>query len=465
MTSHSGKPRRLSPLLQILAVALPLAIGLAWVTLTAQEPEARPQDPPAAKPADPRAEALLQGVAKAYQALTSYSDDGVFTLAMTVDGKAIKQELPVKLTFVRPNRLDLDAGPVRLNCDGTVLTTTVVPLKRYSETAAPEKLTFQTFREGPAGAVLFGGPSGVPLIVLLNLLTATDPLGVIGELGGSLQMANDDPSVIVIDQQEGPDLRLAIDPATKLLSAIELVLDPRDLARAFQDGKPITIERFGWTAGKVAREVPETRSFAYQPPKDFSKVDSLLEQAGGEAGGAPTYAVQKLVGNPAPDFTLTLLDGPGKTRTVTKAELEGKVVVIDFWATWCGPCLIELPEIQKLVEAYAQDQKNVFVVALSQDSQPAELSKVRELVEKTLSEKKIQLTGNPVGQVGLDPSGSVGEAFDIEGYPTIVILDQQGIVRSTHVGYRPDIRERLTAEIDALLAGQSLEPGPNAEAR
>jgi thiol-disulfide isomerase/thioredoxin len=62
------------------------------------------------------------------------------------------------------------------------------------------------------------------------------------------------------------------------------------------------------------------------------------------------------VGKPAPDFSLTLLDGPGKVKTITKAELAGKVVLIDFWATWCGPCLMELPEIQKLIENYGESR-------------------------------------------------------------------------------------------------------------
>src|SRR5262249_50306872 len=118
--------------------------------------------------------------------------------------------------------------------------------------------------------------------------------------------------------------------------------------------------------------------------------------------------------------------------------------------------LKELPEIQALVEALARDKKDVRVVAVSQDSEPAELSEVRKLVEQTLKERKITLTGNPVGQIGLDPSGTVGSAFEVEGLPTLVLLDGKGTVQSVHVGFSPDISEQLTTEIDTLLAGKSL---------
>jgi hypothetical protein len=109
-----------------------------------------------------------------------------------------------------------------------------------------------------------------------------------------------------------------------------------------------------------------------------------------------------------------------------------------------------------LVEALARDKKDVRVVAVSQDSEPAELSEVRKLVEQTLRERKITLTGNPVGQIGLDPSGTIGTAFEVEGLPTLVLLDAKGTVQSVHVGFSPDIREQLASEIDNLLAGKSL---------
>src|SRR5690606_29665491 len=106
-----------------------------------------------------------------------------------------------------------------------------------------------------------------------------------------------------------------------------------------------------------------------------------------------------------------------------------------------------------LVDELEKDKKNVLVVALSQDQDPAELTEVRKLVEKTLQEKELNFVGKSVSAVGLDPSNIVGEQFQVEGLPTLVVLDGEGVIRSAHVGFSPDIREKLTAEIDALLAG------------
>jgi thiol-disulfide isomerase/thioredoxin len=424
---------------------------------------------------DPAARSLLEQVAKAYRDLSSYADQGQLVIAMTLGGKDHKQVRPLKLTFVRPNKLDLDAGAVRLISDGKTLTTVEEPWKKYMTAPAPATIGLDTFREGPAGAVLFGGPTAAPMVVLLSLLSGANPDVLVDQMGGTIQpapaaavphagqpekAAKPDNSSLVIDLGEGPDLLLRIDPATKLLAAIELKIDPAQLARSAPPGQTLSIEQFGWTAGAISTQVAKDRSFAFEAPHGFSQVESLKDQPGG--GPAPRHAVEEKLGKPAPEFSLTLLDGPEKTRTVTKAELAGQVVLIDFWATWCGPCLMELPEIQTLIKHYATAKKDVLIVALSQDSRPDELSEVRKLVEKTLRDKSIMLTGNPVGRIGLDPSNSVGNAFDVEGYPTLVILDAKGIVQSAHVGSNPDpaepLHQSLAKEIDALLEGKSLVP-------
>ncbi len=114
-----------------------------------------------------------------------------------------------------------------------------MPLKRYTTTVAPQKLGLDTFREGPLGAVLFGGPAGAPMFVLLSLLTAPDPAASIGQLNGSLQpapakagsspgdAAKPESPAFVIDLPDGPDLVLRVNPATKLLAGIELEDRPR----------------------------------------------------------------------------------------------------------------------------------------------------------------------------------------------------------------------------------------------
>ncbi len=446
-------------------LATAIAASLISGAALAQDPKPPTVKAPAAKPADPKAQALLEEVAKAYQSLGSYSDQGEFVVSATIGEKVENQSQPLKLTFVRPNKLDFDAGPVRLVSDGKTITTAIVPLKKFVAAAAPEKLSVETFRDGPTGAVLFGGPSGVPMYILINLLTSDEPLKALEQLGGTLQFDPADPkgNTLLVDQVDGPDLRLAVDPAAKLLKSVDLVLDAKQLEESAKAGQKVKVDRLGWSAGTVSTAVAKDRAFAYAPPEGFTKVDSFQQPGPGDEGQDEKFAVNELIGKAAPDFTLTVLDGPGKTRTVKKAELAGKVVVIDFWATWCGPCMIELPEIQKLVEQLTKDKKDVYVVALSQDRDPAELAEVRKLVEKTLKEKEIDL-GSGRGLIGLDPSNTVGEAFHVEGLPTLVVLDGKGVVQSAHVGYSPDIREKLAAEIDTLLSGKPLAQPEKAKA-
>jgi thiol-disulfide isomerase/thioredoxin len=423
---------------------------------------------------DPAARERLAEVARAYKGLNAYEDHGSFVMAMKHDGQAIRQTMTMPVKFVRPNKLVVDTDQVRLHCDGTLLTTSVVPLKKYSVAQAPKLPRLETFRDNAMGAILFSSPSGLPMSVLLNLLFREDAVPVLLEGSAGLKAEPDreidggPAQAVLIEQSRGPDLRLLIDPKTKLLKGIELVVREQGREEAKSQSQ-VTDLSFTWTSGAVSTEPPAEKAFVFEPPAGFTRVADLSSLR--EAGAERKDPLTELVGNAAPDFTLTVLDGPGKTKTITKDDLAGKVVVIDFWATWCGPCMAELPEVQKLVEAYAKQQaKDLVVVALSQDSEAGDLESVRKLVETTLDKKKLTLAEGPISMVALDPAKTIGKAFHVEGIPTVVILDAKGVVQAVHVGFRPDVRETLTDAIDTLRAGRSLveakpqdggRPGPN----
>ncbi len=409
---------------------------------------------------DPKARQALDEVARAYQHLSKYMDQGEFVLSATVNGKHESLRTPMALSFERPNRLKLDTGEVMLVSDGTTMTTMVQPLKKYAATAAPKSIEFETFRQGPLGSMLFGGPSAMPMYILLNMVAGNDPEKAISKLGGALVLEADrDASgvpckTVRIDQQQGPDIRLSIDPQTKLLRAVDLVLDAKEMADKGLNDK-VSLDRLGWSSGTINTKELPSDVFAFQAPKNYEKVESFAR-----AAEEAKYPVNDLVGKPAPGFTLTVLDGPDKTRTLSNKDLAGKVVMIDFWATWCGPCMMELPEVQKVIEQYAKDKKDVVIVALSQDDEPKELGEVRKLVEKTLENKQLKLTGTPVGLIGLDPSHSVGDAFQVNAYPTVVLIDAKGVIQAAHVGIPggevETVAKTLTDDINTLLEGKSL---------
>jgi len=404
---------------------------------------------------EPKAKERFLEVIKSYKDLKSYSDHGKFALKLTDNGKLQDQSSPLELRFERPNKLYLNAGLVQLASDGKKLTTSVEPFKQYTEVEAPKNVTLETFQAGPAGSAIFGGPTGPPMLILTNLLVGEDPLKTIEELDCALKVSKEDKDEvsILLDRKEQNDFELIIDPKTNLLKKINLVIGEDILARLNAGGRKLSVDQFGWLAGEVSTDAPAADAFAFVPPADFKKVDEFGK---GTGGVEPADVVAKrMVGKPAPDFSLTVVDGE-KTKTVTKADLAGKVVMIDFWATWCPPCVQSLPDVQKMVDAFEKDGKNVVVVSLSQDGDPddKDLGEIRQRIEKTFAEKKVKLHENKVVMLALDPEQTVGAAFNVEAIPSLFILDGKGVVQAAYVGAQEV--EVLTKDIDTLLSGKSL---------
>jgi len=150
----------------------------------------------------------------------------------------------------------------------------------------------------------------------------------------------------------------------------------------------------------------------------------------------------RLLGKPAPNFELELLDGD----RFELANHKGKdIVILDFWATWCGPCRNALPGLVEISKEYRP--KNVLFQAVDLQEEP-------DTIRGYLKKSGLSFS------VPLDKDGSVSELFGVDGIPHTVIVGKDGTVQAIHVGYSPDNKKRIQRELDDLLAGKKLAPAP-----
>jgi peroxiredoxin len=132
---------------------------------------------------------------------------------------------------------------------------------------------------------------------------------------------------------------------------------------------------------------------------------------------ASNNAVAELINEPAPDFTLKAKSG----ENMRLKELSGDVVLVNFWASWCGPCRKEMPLLQKLQDKYKDMGFTVLGVNVEEQNDAAK---------------------NFIDEVGvsfpilLDEANDVSKLYDVNAMPTTVIIDRQGNKRYVHYGFQ-----------------------------
>jgi len=115
----------------------------------------------------------------------------------------------------------------------------------------------------------------------------------------------------------------------------------------------------------------------------------------------------------------------------------GRVLYLDFWASWCGPCRQSFPWMQTMKETY--ESRGLTVLAVNLDTSRAEADRFLNRF-------------HPTFDVRFDPKGDLAEQYKVQGMPSSVLIDRHGVTRFTHVGFRPVDGPIYEAEVRALLA-------------
>ena len=163
--------------------------------------------------------------------------------------------------------------------------------------------------------------------------------------------------------------------------------------------------------------------------------------------------VKKMINQPAPQFALKDMSG----KPVALSALKGKVVVVDFWATWCGPCIASFPGMQKAVNKYKNDPNVVFLFIDTWENDSNRVQKVTDFIAKNKYNFTV-LYDEAKSKEGND--FTVIADYKVEGIPTKFVIDRNNNIRFKSVGYNgsPDATfNEVTAMID-LAASDGGEP-------
>jgi len=393
---------------------------------------------------------VLTETAESISRIQTVRAKGVWQIEFDMQGMKQKTELETSLIYERPRRLSLKSQHAIIVCDGSNVYIRIPMSRRYFQ--FPMKEGLDELAEGDLQGHLAG------LMPDTKALLSKNPAEV-------LRTTIEDAQIEVLPDEalEGRDCRVLsyatsdghgpfekmafrvwVDKEYGLIRRLESI-PPK--AEDLPDEKEEEDDATGNMAQmmrsmKIRYNLSELvvngpvadEDFVFKAEPGDRKVETAVGLTG-SSGEGPGFSRFDLSGQKAPDFSLKLLDG----ETFTLSAHTGSVVLIDFWATWCGPCVRALPEMKKLDEAYRE--KGLVVIGVSRDK-PGDEEKIQKLFEK---HQLAYPTGIDVDKIADD--------YKVRGIPCLVLVDRNGVVQGRKVGFGGGSIAALQKEIETVLEG------------
>jgi len=375
----------------------------------------------------PEAKALLEQMRAAYGTLEAAQLDGQIQANVELGGQKQKMTHQFTSSFQAPNKFrhELEDGLV-LGSTGEKTYIFQKSANAFVQQKAPNgKVPIRDLPSPIPQLLQTQNPSLLFAVIEDPVRGVTDNMKEISQLESVQINGQSYPALALIPQDGQSKITLLIDPQTHLLKRLNIEISGEKLKNGkTENGLQSIAAEIDYTNIRPQPKF-EAEHFAWSPPDGAKDLAAEKEHA----------SAQSLIGKPAPDFTLDTLDGD----TVTLSDLKGQVVVLDFWATWCPPCVRSLPELDQLHQQRAGDTVRIFAVNLKENE---------EQVHSFLRSRGLTVP------VLLDREGEVAEKFNVHAIPQTIIIGKDGEVRQVFVGAGPDTFERIRLEIETAAGGQ-----------
>lgn len=393
----------------------------------------------------PKPEELLQAMEDFLGKLPAYTcqiDTEMHFKAQHIDEHS---KMALSLSVMKPNRIaiqiDSEQTSAAVVSDGKQLTQFISALNRYTVEDAPKELAELWSEQSTTVLDIFGVvsfaipvPGGKFFTGLQEDVVSTEYVGlekIDGVECHHCRFIKEDADWNVwIETGDRPVVRRVVPDMSKQLAAA---------GQGFEDAK---LEyKLNYTKWDTAPKLDDA-AFAVNLPKDAEKVDSMFEGL----GGSMEEELHGLVGKPAPAFETV---NPAGDAIDLSKNLGKNVIMLDFWATWCGPCVQALPAVNGVAQKLADKGLVFYAVNAGEDA---------ETISEFLKSQSLEVP------VAMDQEGKISRDYLVNGIPQTVLIGKDGKVQVVHVGFGGALEEQLTQQIEDLLAGKDLASEAIAEA-